>query len=84
MGRNSVTGPSFANTDVALIKKIGLQTKVRGELRIEVYNVTNTANFGTPNLQFGSATFGQISRTRTIRGDAGSSRQLQLGFKLHF
>jgi hypothetical protein len=82
--RNSLVGPSFANTDVALIKKFALPKEVRAEFRFEIYNLTNTANFGTPNLQFGSATFGQISRTRTIRGDAGSSRQLQLGFKLHF
>jgi outer membrane receptor protein involved in Fe transport len=84
MERNSLTGASFANTDLAFIKKLALPKDVRAEFRFEVYNVTNTANFGTPNLQFGSATFGQISRTRTIRGDAGSSRQLQLGFKLHF
>jgi hypothetical protein len=69
---------------VALIKKFGLPRDVRAEFRAEVYNLTNTTNFGTPNLQFGSATFGQISRTRTIRGDAGSSRQVQLGLKLHF
>jgi hypothetical protein len=41
-------------------------------------------NLAAPNTQLGSATFGQISRTRTIRGDAGSSRQLQFGLKLHF
>jgi hypothetical protein len=82
--RNVLVGPSFANTDVALIKKFGLPRDVRAEFRAEVYNLTNTTNFGTPNLQFGSATFGQISRTRTIRGDAGSSRQVQLGLKLHF
>ena len=84
MARNAVYGPSFANTDVAFIKKVGSAQGVRAEVRCEIYNVTNTTNFGTPNLQFGSATFGQISRTRTIRGDAGSSRQLQLGLKLHF
>jgi hypothetical protein len=52
--------------------------------RFEVYNLTNTVNLAAPNLQLGSASFGQISSTRTIRGDAGSSRQLQFGFKLHF
>jgi hypothetical protein len=82
--RNALLSPGFANTDVALIKKFRMPKDVRAEFRAEVYNLTNTANFGRPNLQFGSATFGQISSTRTIRGDAGSSRQVQLGLKLHF
>jgi Carboxypeptidase regulatory-like domain/TonB dependent receptor len=84
MPRNSVLGPSFINTDLALMKNFGLTNGRRVQFRFEVYNLTNHPNFGSPGLQRGTASFGLISSTRTIRGDAGSSRQLQLGLKFTF
>jgi hypothetical protein len=87
--RNAARAAGFSNTDLAVIKRFNAVSSesVRIEFRFEVYNLTNTVNLGSPaaaGLQLGSATFGQISRTRTIRGDAGSSRQLQFGLKVHF
>lgn len=83
--RNAARGPGFGNTDLAFTKRFEpAGPGLRVEARFEVYNLTDTVNLAAPSVQLGSANFGQISRTRTIRGDAGSSRQLQFGLKLHF
>jgi hypothetical protein len=53
-------------------------------LRGEAFNLFNHPNFAQPSNNFSSATFGNITATRTARGDLGSSRQLQIGAKLIF
>jgi hypothetical protein len=83
--RNSITGPSFFNTDLSLIKK----TKVGGatvEFRAEAFNVFNHPNFGQPNRIAvpGGTAFGVISSTRDPTGDSGVARQLQFAAKLLF
>jgi hypothetical protein len=83
--RNSITGPSFFNTDLSLIKK----TKVGGatvEFRAEAFNVFNHPNFGQPNRIAvpGGTAFGVISSTRYPTGDSGVARQLQFAAKLLF
>ena len=83
--RNSITGPSFYNTDVSLIKK----TKLGGatvEFRAEAFNVFNHPNFGQPNRIAvpGGTAFGVISGTRFPTGDSGVARQLQLALKVLF
>jgi hypothetical protein len=87
LGRNALTGPGFADTDISLEKT----TKVLGEaalvLRLDAFDALNHVNFGNPNLTASSSatsTFGQISSTRTAVGDFGSSRQLQFAAKFEF
>jgi hypothetical protein len=84
MGRNSVIGPSFVNTDFSLIKNTKITERVNVQFRAEAFDVFNHANFGNPNLTVGSSTFGAITNTRFPNGDFGSARQLQLGLKLEF
>jgi hypothetical protein len=54
------------------------------QLRAEVFDLLNHANFGQPGRIVGSATFGQIINTRFPTGDSGSSRQLQFAMKFMF
>ncbi len=82
--RNTIIGPGFSNTDLALMKDFEIGPNRRVQFRFEVYNITNTVNFGSPALTLGAINFGKIAQTRTIRGDAGSSRQLQFGLKFYF
>ena len=49
-----------------------------GELRLEVFNLTNNFNWGNPNLNFSANTFGRIT---TLAGDP---RIMQFGIKYAF
>ena len=50
------------------------------EFRAEGYNITNTANFATPNASLGPATFGRI----TAMPGTYTPRVLQFALKLAF
>jgi carboxypeptidase family protein len=75
--RNALRGPKFASTDVTLMKNVPLGSRMKIQIRAEIYNLFNTVNFGNPNASFGSAGFGRIT-------SAGSMRQMQLGAKIMF
>lgn len=76
-GRNIVRGPGFAQTDVALMRELGLVGRHRLQLRVEAFNVFNQVRFGQPGNQIGTAPFGQIR-------SAGDGRVVQLGLKYLF
>jgi hypothetical protein len=87
MGRNSVAGPGFYNTDLSLIKK----TRVGGatmEFRAEAFNVFNHPNFGvglpSRTAVVGGTSLGVLTSTRLPTGDAGSARQIQFALKVLF
>jgi hypothetical protein len=82
LGRNVVIGPAFSNVDVSIGKRLTLAGRYHLELRAEAFDVLNHANLGPPGNIVGSPTFGKITRTRLPTGEAGSSRQIQLGIKL--
>ena len=48
-GRNTVLAPGYADVDVAIQKDIQLRNGTRLELRWEVFNLFNRANFDVPN-----------------------------------
>lgn len=85
--RNFLRGPGFANVDMSLVKNQTLTGDARLQLRFEVFNLFNRANFGLPTRTVFAgatqneaplATAGQILRT------VNSSRQIQLGVKVLF
>jgi hypothetical protein len=86
LGRNAVYGPGFGNTDFSVIKNLPLAGASRLQLRLEVFNIFNQANFGQPNriAVVGGTAFGVISNTRVPTGDSGSARQVQLAAKFLF
>jgi len=89
-GRGSLIGPDLETVDVALVKNTAwsrLGERGRIEIRIEVFNLLNRANFGTPSLiaftgtregEEPLPTFGRIRSTVT------SARQMQLGVRFVF
>ncbi len=44
--RNLVRGPSYHDVDLALMRRVGVGGEREIELRLEVFNLLNTANFG--------------------------------------
>jgi len=78
--RTFINGPIYLNWDAGLMKNIQLGETTRLQLRMEVFNVLNRANFFPPSggnaLNFGedsnifninSSTFGQITETYAPR-----------------
>jgi hypothetical protein len=86
LGRNTITGPGFSNTDFSLLKNTKITESLRVQFRAELFDIFNHANFGQPGrvAQVGSTTFGVITNTRFPTGDSGSSRQVQFALKLIF
>ncbi|HEY6804229.1 MAG TPA: carboxypeptidase regulatory-like domain-containing protein [Pyrinomonadaceae bacterium] len=86
IGRNTIIGPGFSNSDVSVIKRTKIGENKLIEFRWEVFDVFNHANFGQPGrtAQVGSTTFGTITNTRFATGDSGSSRQMQFALKFKF
>ena len=86
-GRGAFRGPSLRTVDLSAVKRVPLGGAARAELRVEVFNVLNRANFANPTLiAFAGAaaaeaplpTFGRIRSTVT------SARQMQLGVRVTF
>jgi len=71
--RNPVRGPGYRNVDLALIKRVGFGEQRNVELRLEAFNLTNTA----PNVVLVTPGFGSIT-------SAGDPRVIQLGAKFNF
>lgn len=86
LGRNAIYGPGFGNTDFSVIKNVALAGGARVQLRAEVFNLFNQANFGQPGRTaiVNSTAFGVITGTRFPTGDSGSSRQVQFATKVLF
>ncbi|HEY7189092.1 MAG TPA: hypothetical protein VH436_21190, partial [Vicinamibacterales bacterium] len=75
--RNSVIGPGYFNVDLVLAKTVAVATRQRLELRWEIFNLLNRANFDLPNRVFGTPNLGRIF-------SAKDPRQMQLGVRLTF
>ena len=89
VGRNELIGPDLRTVDLALSKFFGLsRLSTRGsvELRAEVFNLFNRANFGPPSLIAFSGTEGEgvLSSFGAIRSTITSARQMQLGVRISF
>jgi hypothetical protein len=77
--RNSARGPAIYTLDLGLHKSFNLGFRdSRLELRIEAFNALNRTNFGSPNGNRSSTSFGTITSLST------PPRQVQLGAKLYF
>jgi hypothetical protein len=85
--RGAFRGPNLRTVDVSAVKRIPLGGAARAELRFEVFNLFNRANFANPTIiafagaaanEAPLATFGRIRSTVT------SARQMQLGVRVTF
>jgi hypothetical protein len=58
--RNPVRGPGYHDVDLAVMRRVRVGGERAIELRLETFNLFNTANLGAPAAQFGPANFGTI------------------------
>jgi hypothetical protein len=75
--RNSVRGPGFSSTDLSIARTWNVGASRELEVRWEVFNLFNKANFDVPNRIFGTPNFGRIF-------SAKDPREMQFGVKLSF
>jgi hypothetical protein len=73
----TLRGPGMASTDFSMFKSYKFE-RVQGQLRAEVFNLTNTPQFYGPATQFGSSTFGKVT------SQANFPRVLQIGIRVAF
>jgi hypothetical protein len=79
VGRNTLIGPAFANTDLSMFKAFVMPYSERHklELRAEFFNALNRVNLGNPNTNLTNSLFGRIT-------SAGDPRIIQLGMRYSF
>jgi hypothetical protein len=73
----SYRGPNVLNEDATLMKNFNLRERRYVQLRLEMYSVTNSPQWGIPNTSYGSTSFGQITT-------AGGARTVQVAGKFYF
>ncbi|MGC2401131.1 MAG: TonB-dependent receptor [Acidobacteriaceae bacterium] len=91
---SQVLGPGFHRMDLSFLKQIPIWEDLRAEFRAEIFNLTNTPQFGLPgfsgpgvvaapgSLDFTNTTaFGRITATRD---GAYDQREVQLALKLYW
>jgi hypothetical protein len=79
-GRDIIRGPGLSNMDFALFKNVSITERVKGQFRVQAYNLTNTPHFGNPadtNLSDGH--IGLINGVLT-----NSWRQVELALRFTF
>ena len=95
LGRDTLTGPGFANLDLSLAKSTTIRERLHAQFRAEFFNILNHTNCITPNpVVFSSGPSRAPPQPRTppavLSPTAGvitataTSRQLQFGLKLLF
>ena len=75
--RNPIRGPAYRDVDVAMARRISVHGDGAIEVRVEAFNLLNTANLGAPNAVLGAANFGTIT-------SAFDPRVVQLALKFVF
>ncbi|HEY6349247.1 MAG TPA: TonB-dependent receptor [Candidatus Angelobacter sp.] len=66
-GRNVLRGPGAVNTDMAIAKRTAITEHTSLELRADFFNLFNHPEFGNPDTNIGSLTFGQVVSTADPR-----------------
>jgi hypothetical protein len=80
--RNSVIGPGSATVDLMVSRALSLGGERSLQVRIEVFNLLNRANFDLPANEIFNADGSYRADAGRITRTVGSPRQMQLGLKL--
>ncbi|BDC47790.1 hypothetical protein F183_A01060 [Bryobacterales bacterium F-183] len=87
IGRNAFYGPGFGAVDFSVFKETPITERLRTQLRIEIFNIFDRANFANPGTNINAAaSFGLITATRNGSSAPGigfgEPRNVQLALKL--
>jgi outer membrane receptor protein involved in Fe transport len=78
-GRNSMTGPSYFDTDASAVKNFAYRKRegANVQLRADFFNLFNNVQFNNPSTSNSSAVFGRVT-------SAAAARQIQLALRVSF
>jgi hypothetical protein len=86
--RDSVYGPGFGDVDLSMFKRTHITERVNTELRAEIFNIANQANFANPSGSLASSSFGVLNSTRNGSSapglGTGEPRNMQFALKVSF
>jgi hypothetical protein len=85
--RGAFRGPDLRTVDLAAVRRIGFGGLRRGEIRFEIFNLLDRANFGNPTLiAFAGAAANEppLASFGRIRSTVTSARQMQIGLRIAF
>ncbi len=77
---DGVTNPGLFNLDMSIVKRVPVTERVRGELRVDVFNAANNMTWANPNTNVLSSLFGVTNNTLS----ATFGRRAQLGLRVEF
>jgi len=87
-GRNMIRGPGYFNLDASLFRDFKITERIKFQLRMETFGVTNTPHFGNPGTDVtNTAAFGIITGTLNLAGrgsGTGGERQFWFAGKVMF
>jgi hypothetical protein len=86
LGKNAFRGPALWQVDAALQRRIPLRERIALNLRAEVFNALNRAQYGNPLADISApASFGHItSLVNTTPTGSGTPRQIEIAARLVF
>jgi hypothetical protein len=79
-GRNSLRGPGFFQSDLAVAKNIPITERVAVQFRADAFNVVNKVNLANPNTVVDGPSGGQI----TNLANGAIQRQMQFSLRVEF
>jgi len=80
VGRNTLHGPRFFDSDLALFKNFSITERAKAQFQFQFYNVFNHVNLANPDGCVDCGTVGRIGSTAAN----SQLRSLTYGFKLSF
>jgi hypothetical protein len=89
LGRDTVRGPGFFDTDLAVLKATRLRENLNLQFRAEFFNIFNHTNYGLPLAGMGGGSLfvgggGRNPGAGQITTETGTPRQIQFALKLVF
>lgn len=87
-GRSVIATPGVNDWDIALLKDVSVNERVRFQFRVESFNTMNHTPLNEPNGTMGGSTLSCVGEpcqgSFPMISTAGNPRQIQLGLKLYW
>jgi hypothetical protein len=84
LGRNTVIGPGLANVDLSILKNFPMFSGHKLQVRAEVFNLLNRANFSQPAANVFNQNGVRVAGAGRISSTSTTARQIQLALRYDF